>query len=194
MELQALSHYCKKKQLYFYMDGARIGSALTSGQNEATLADYAQLLDAFYIGGTKNGAFMGEALVIIKPELKVDFRYLIKQKGALLAKNRLLAIQFIKLFEDDLFFKLAQHANLMARHLTTTLENLGVEFFTTSPSNQIFPILSNAIIDELSKDFIITHWQSLGDKSVIRIVTSWSTKESDIEFLTQRLIQLIEQK
>ncbi|MFL6559439.1 MAG: threonine aldolase family protein, partial [Bacillus sp. (in: firmicutes)] len=113
-ELEQLSDFCKKNHLILYMDGARLGSALCSEENDLQLSDLPGLVDSFYIGGTKNGALIGEALVICRDSLKEDFRYHMKQKGALLAKGRLLGIQFLELFRDNLFFDLATHANKMA--------------------------------------------------------------------------------
>ena len=113
-ELELLSAFCRENHLILYMDGARLGSALCSSENDLKLTDFPRLVDAFYIGGTKNGALIGEALVICKESLKEEFRYSLKQKGALLAKGRLLGIQFLELFRDNLFFELATHANQMA--------------------------------------------------------------------------------
>jgi threonine aldolase len=151
-ELQNLYDFCQRNQLILYMDGARLGSALCSEENDLQLSDLPNLVDAFYIGGTKNGALIGEALVICRDSLKEDFRYHIKQKGALLAKGRLLGIQFLELFRDNLFFELASHANKMASRIREELVRLNIGFLTHSPSNQIFPILPNAVISKLQNN------------------------------------------
>ncbi|ADK15675.1 low specificity L-threonine aldolase [Clostridium ljungdahlii] len=178
-ELEKLSKFCKENKLLLYIDGARLGSALCSEENDVELSDLARLADAFYIGGTKNGALMGEAMVICNNSLKEDFRFYIKQKGALLAKGRLLGIQFLELFKDDLYFDLAKHANVMADLLRKEISKAGYSFLTHSPSNQIFPILPNKLIEKLGNKYSFTIWQK-SDKynSVIRLVTSWATKES----------------
>lgn len=181
-ELEQLSEFCQKKQLLFYMDGARLGSALCAKDNDLTLSDLPRLLDAFYIGGTKNGALMGEALVIKKDSLKVDFRYHIKQKGAMLAKGRVLGIQFYELFKDDLFFELAEHANELAEKLTTALAEKGYRLLTQSSTNQVFPIISNKKIGELQKNYQFNIWEKIDkEHSAIRLVTSWATKEEEVE-------------
>lgn len=187
-ELVRLSEICRNNGLLLFMDGARLGSALTSKENDLTLSDLATLTDAFYIGGTKNGALFGEALVICKEELKEDFRYHIKQKGGLLAKGRLLGIQFEELFRDNLYFELADHANQMAAALTESFTELGYSFLTRSPSNQIFPILPNKLIRKLEEDYSFYLWRKTDeDRSAIRLVTSWATEESDINTFVKKL-------
>lgn len=180
-ELEQLSDFCKKKNLILYMDGARLGSALCSEENDLQLSDLPALVDAFYIGGTKNGALIGEALVICHDALKEDFRYHLKQKGALLAKGRLLGIQFLELFRDNLFFELATHANKMAAILRDEISKANIPFLTHSPSNQIFPILPNALITELERKYSFHIWEKVdSDHSAIRLVTSWATKEDQV--------------
>ncbi|MEH7308983.1 threonine aldolase family protein [Neobacillus drentensis] len=180
-ELEELSEFCKKNHLILYMDGARLGSALCSVENDLQLSDLPGLVDAFYIGGTKNGALLGEALVICRDSLKEDFRYHLKQKGALLAKGRLLGIQFQELFRDNLFFELASHANQMAAILREEISKANIQFLTHSPSNQIFPILPNALIRELEKNYSFHIWEKVdADHSAIRLVTSWATKEDEV--------------
>lgn len=184
-ELQNLSNFCKDKNLLLYLDGARLGSALTSEENDLSLSDLGALVDAFYIGGTKNGALLGEALVICKDELEEDFRYLIKQKGALMAKGRILGIQFLELFKDNLYFDLASHANKMAKMIKNELVSLGFGFLTDSPSNQLFPILPNDVIDKLQEKYLFYIWNRESENtSSVRLVTSWATKEDVIhEFI-----------
>src|SRR5699024_10929381 len=138
-ELSELSDYCKGQNLLLFMDGARIGQALMASNNDLILADIANLTDVFYIGGTKNGAFLGDAIVFNSPGLAPEFDYVLKQKGALLAKGRLLGIQFLELFKSDLYFDLANHANKMAMKITDAAKDEGYSFLTHSTTNQIFP-------------------------------------------------------
>lgn len=187
-ELEALSHYCKKEGLLLFLDGARLGSALMSKENDVTLNDVARLTDAFYIGGTKNGALMGEALVIVKESLKEDFRYLIKQKGGLLAKGRLLSLGFIELFTDNLFFELADHANLMAEKLTKGIETAGFNFLSPSSTNQVFPIFPNKVIECLREKYDFSIWEKIDEHhTAVRLVTSWATQEVYVEAFNQDL-------
>jgi threonine aldolase len=191
-EVIRLSEICRENGLFLFMDGARLGSALTSAGNDLCLSDLAEYTDAFYIGGTKNGAFMGEALVICRESLKADFRYHIKQKGGLLAKGRLLGIQFEELFRDDLYFELAAHANQMAGMLTSTFAELGFPFLTDSPSNQIFPILPDELICKLEEDYSFYRWKRMDeDHTAIRLVTSWATEEAAILRFIGQLKQYI---
>ncbi len=185
-ELEKISKTCREKNLYLYLDGARLGSALTTHISDLTLSDVAKLTDIFYIGGTKNGALLGEAIVINNPSLQENFRYHLKQHGALLAKGRVLGIQFLELFKDDLFFELAKHANVMANRLTTEIKKLELNFLTDSPTNQIFPIFPNKLISELEKLYGFYVWSKIDkDNSAIRLVTSWATPEEKVEeFLT----------
>ncbi|AWI04734.1 threonine aldolase family protein [Clostridium drakei] len=184
-ELELLSEFCRENKLILYVDGARLGSALCSEENDLELSDLGRLVDAFYIGGTKNGALMGEALVICNDFLKEDFRFHIKQKGALFAKGRLLGIQFLELFKDDLYFDLARHANAMAKLLKEEIIAAGYKFLIDSPSNQIFPILPNKLIEKLQDKYSFAIWEKFDqDSSVIRLVTSWATKEEKVlEFI-----------
>lgn len=184
-ELQHLSEFCNCNKLYLYVDGARLGSALCSEENDIQLSDLGELIDAFYIGGTKNGALMGEALVICNDSLKEDFRFHIKQKGAMLAKGRLLGVQFLELFRDDLFFDLAKHANGMAKLLKDGIEEAGYSFLTNSPSNQIFPVFPNKLIERLQERYSFYIWQKINeDNSAVRLVTSWATEEKKVlEFI-----------
>lgn len=187
-ELEELSCFCREHQLFLYLDGARLGSALCSSENDLTLNDISRLVDAFYIGGTKNGALLGEALVICRPSLKGDFRFIMKQKGALLAKGRLLGIQFLGLFKDDLYFQLAHHANKMAGILREEIGNLGFDFLGHSPSNQIFPILPNKLIAHLHEKYSFYVWKRISsEQSAIRLVTSWATKEQAVTAFLQDL-------
>lgn len=181
-ELETLSMFCRSKGLLLYLDGARIGSALCSKDNDMTLAQLSQCVDVFYIGGTKNGAMLGEAVVLCNDSLKADFRFQLKQNGALLAKSRIFGLQFLELFKDDLFFRLADHANAMALKLSQHIEKMGFQFLTQSSTNQIFPIFSQEIIGRLSKKYGFYVWENLDTRlSAIRLVTSWATKEEAID-------------
>ncbi len=177
-ELEALSTFCRKNKLYLYLDGARLGSALCSEKNDLSIAELATLVDVFYIGGTKNGALLGEAIVILNDQLREHFRFYLKQKWALLAKGRILGIQFLELFKDDLFFELATHTNNMASKLVQWIKKHNHTFLTDPVSNQIFPILPNTLIAKLSKKYGFYVWNKIDDKhSAIRLVTSRATKE-----------------
>ncbi|NLF51621.1 MAG: aminotransferase class V-fold PLP-dependent enzyme [Leptolinea sp.] len=184
-ELREISALCKKLGLILFMDGARLGAALSSARADLDLKETCSLVDALYIGGTKNGALIGEAIVINNPALKPDFRYCIKQRGALLAKGRLLGIQFDVLFNDNLFYDLARHANLMAERLTRGMFAQGYNFLTDSPTNQIFPILPNDVIAKLREDYLFYDWAKMDTThTAVRLVTSWATPIETIdEFL-----------
>lgn len=180
-ELEALHHFCRLHGLMLYLDGARLGSALTSAPNDLTLKDLAALTDAFYIGGTKNGALLGEALVIQKDSLKEDFRFMMKNRGAMLAKGFLAGIQFEELFRDGLFFDLAAHANEMAAILRDGIRKAGYSFVSDSHTNLLFPILPDELVDKLGKDFTFERSQKPdGRHTVIRLVTSWATPEKAV--------------
>lgn len=184
-ELAALSAYCKANNLYLFMDGARLGHALTAANNDLTLADLSNLTDAFYIGGTKNGALLGEAIVFNSPKLAPDFDYALKQRGALLAKGRLLGIQFLELFKDDLYFNLAAHANQMAMKIAKAVDDKGYATLTQSSTNQIFPILPNKVIEQLNKLYEFYVWKPIdAEHSAVRLITSWATDERKVnEFI-----------
>lgn len=183
-ELEQVNLFCRANQLILYMDGARLGSALCAYGNDLDFYTLSELVDSFYIGGTKNGALLGEALVICRDNLKEDFRFQIKQKGALLAKGRLLGIQFVELFKDGLFFDLANHANRMSNLLKEAISEMGFDFLTSSPTNQIFPILPNWLIADLEKKYGFYVWWNIDpETSAIRLVTSWATREEAIQAL-----------
>jgi threonine aldolase len=181
-ELIDIHKVCKENDLILFLDGARLGSALTSDTNDVDIKDLAELCDAFYIGGTKNGALLGEALVIVNDNLKKDFRYFIKQRGAMMAKGFIMGIQFEALFMDDLYFELARHANKMAKKLADIIKNNGYSFLVEPCSNQLFPILPNDILKEMEKEFkFIINGKVDDQHTSIRLVTSWATKEESIK-------------
>ena len=187
-ELAALSDACKANDLLLLLDGARLGAALSSAIGDCSLEDIAELTDIFWIGGTKAGALFGEAIVIPNPALAKDFLFHVKQRGALLAKGRLLGIQFRELFANDLFFTLATHANSLARKLSQAFANAGYALDAPTESNQVFPILPNQTIQTLQKDFDFYIWRKVDDdSSVIRMVTSWATDESQVDAFIQML-------
>jgi len=185
-ELTAIRKLCQETGLLLFLDGARLASALTCRGNNLELTDYANLTDVFSIGGTKNGALLGEALVICKEELKADFRYLIKQRGAMMAKGFVVGIQFEALFQDNLYYELGSHANAMAEKMASALRENGYEFYAPPCSNQLFPILSKYVLDKMGDRFIYSVQAKLGeDQCAIRLVTSWATPEKNVEEFLQ---------
>ena len=183
-ELADLHAACDELGLLLYLDGARLGVALTAPGSDAALSDIAGLCDAFYIGGTKNGLMFGEALVITNESLKCDFRYCQKQRGGLLAKGFLLGIQFGALFEGGLYFEIAAHANRMAARLREGLEKLGFTFFVDSRTNQLFPIFHTQAVEKLAESFMFEIWEKIdGIYTAIRFVTSWNTTEDEVDAL-----------
>ncbi len=181
-ELEALYNFCKENGLYLFMDGARLASALTSEYNDIELSDYPKLTDVFYIGGTKCGALFGETAVFVNKNLFEGFQYAIKQRGALLAKGRMLGLQFGELFRDNLYYEIGQHSNDMAMMLKKCFEDNGFKFMAESYSNQQFPILPNKITAELDKKYKYTFTEKYDEESsVIRFVTSWGTKKENVE-------------
>ena len=190
--LSALSEFCKAHQLYLYLDGARLGSALTSDENDLTMKDIADLTDAFYIGGTKNGVLLGEALVICNPSLKENFRYMQKQRGGMLAKGMVLGVQFEELFQNHLYYEMAKHANEMASLLREKIAGEGFGFLSPSPTNQIFPILPNSLIEKLSRKYDFEFWEKINSSSsAIRLVTSWATPKTEVEFFIKDFHSLV---
>ncbi|KFF74520.1 amino acid lyase [Chryseobacterium sp. P1-3] len=190
-ELKELSDFCKERHLFLFMDGARLGHGLTSEASDLTLENIAELTDVFYLGGTKNGALIGEAIVLNNPDLQEDFAFNIKQKGALLAKGRLLGIQFLELMKNDLYFDLARHANQQAMKIKKALQQRGVSFLSDTFTNQIFPIVSQHLIEVLSEGFEFYVWKKIDDQfSAIRLITSWNTPDEAVD----RFIEIIEKE
>ncbi|RAJ08847.1 L-threonine aldolase [Chitinophaga skermanii] len=181
-EVAELSAYCKANNLLLFMDGARMAMGLMAEGNDLQLADIAALTDVFYLGGTKVGALLGEAIIISNDSLKKDFKYHMKQRGALMAKGRLLGVQFAALLKDDLMFDLAKHANGLAQRMAKVFRELGYGFLTPSVTNQIFPILPNALITELSKEFGFFSWKKIDEShTAVRLITSWATPAEQVD-------------
>ncbi len=210
-ELEDLSDICRKNHLYLFIDGARLGYGLAAADNDVTLHDLAVLSDVFYIGGTKQGALFGEAVVITHPDLQQDFRYFIKQKGGMLAKGRLLGLQFQTLFEaaeskadsahpcqntsscpdhfrDTLYMQLALHADKLADKLRDAIHQADYPFLVESRTNQIFPILPDTLLERLREKYSFSYERRIDSKhSAIRFCTSWATKEEAVDKLIKDL-------
>ena len=190
-ELEALRETCQELGLYLFLDGARLGYGLMAQGTDVTMEDIARCCDVFYIGGTKVGALFGEAVVISNPALKEDFRYLIKQHGAMLAKGRLLGVQFDALMEDNLYFKIATHADAMADKIRAVLEELKIPQLVPGITNQIFPILPDTVLEELAKTICFTDMERVDETHrCIRFCTSWATKEENVQALIGELRRL----
>lgn len=180
-ELEALHDVCQTCGLYLYLDGARMGYGLMAPGTDVTLADIARCCDVFYIGGTKVGALFGEAVVITNPALKTDFRYCIKQHGGMLAKGRLLGVQFLELFQDGLYYEISKHAIDMAMILKEELTKKGYTFFIDSVTNQQFVIVEDKKLEEIRKKYGVTYQERYDEnRSVIRLCTSWATTEENV--------------
>ena len=187
-ELQLISEVCQSYDIPLMIDGARMGYGLMSEECDITLPELAQLADVFYLGGTKQGALFGEAVVIMNDKLKKNFRYNIKQGGGMLAKGRLLGIQFETLFTDNLYFEIARHANHEAMRIKHALQEGGYPFLIESPTNQQFPILPNELIEELSHQFLFSTWEQVDEThTCVRICTSWATKSENVDKLISML-------
>lgn len=187
-ELQQIREVCNQYGLYLFLDGARIGSALASPANDLKLRDLAWLTDVFTIGGTKNGAMAGEAVVISNERLQKDFRFYMKHKGAMNAKGFLLGMQFETLFRDRLFFSLAEHANQMAMEIKDACAAAGYPFLTRPVTNQIFPVIPNEVVAHLQKKFLFEVWEPADEThQIVRFVTSWATREEQVRQLTEEI-------
>lgn len=183
-QLREISAACREYGLPLFIDGARMGYGLASEGCDVTLQDIAELADVFYLGGTKQGALFGEAVVILNETLKKDFRYYIKQNGGMLAKGRLLGIQFLTLFEDGLYFEVSQHAVNQALRIRDAFKAKGFEMLVQSPSNQQFPILDNETLGCLSEKFLFSVWQKVDDEhTAVRFCTSWATRPEAVDTL-----------
>ena len=187
-EMEAIHAVCQRYSIPLYLDGARLGYALASEENTLTLRDIARLCEVFYIGGTKTGLLFGEAVVITRPELLPHFFTLVKQHGALLAKGRLLGVQFETLFTEELYLRIARQAISTARRLKEALLAKGYRLHIDSPTNQQFFVLLNREIDRLSQYATFELWGPRGkEESVVRFVTSWATTDEQIDALIARL-------
>lgn len=183
-ELKSISGICRKYQIPLYMDGARLGYGLMSRHTDVTLPKVAEYCDVFYIGGTKVGALCGEAVVFTKKNMPAHFLTIVKQHGALMAKGRVLGVQFDTLFTDDLYFEISKHAIEMAEYMKEGFRKKGQKFFIDSPTNQQFLILENNQMQELQKKVSFSFWEKLDDShTVVRFAASWATQKEDVDRL-----------
>ena len=187
-DLMKISEVCKDYKIPLFVDGARLGYGLMSKNTDVTLELLCELCDVFYIGGTKIGALSGEAIVFTHNNAPKNFVTFIKQHGALLAKGRLLGVQFDTLFTDDLYFRISRHAIEMSEILKSELQEKGYRFYFESPTNQQFIIVENSKMEELSKRVVFSFWEKYDENhTVIRFATSWATKREDVEKLMDLL-------
>ncbi|MDY5219746.1 MAG: beta-eliminating lyase-related protein [Eubacteriales bacterium] len=192
-ELTEMRAVCDKWKLWLYVDGARLGYAMASEACDVDLPFLARTADAFYIGGTKQGALFGEALVIVNDALKPDFRYVLKQKGGMLAKGWLLGIQFSELFRDGLYFELSDHAQALAMRLKVALTEWNVPFLVDSPTNQQFPVLPDGVLDALAEKYSFSEQQRVdATHRAVRFCTSWATQQAQLDALISDLRALLE--
>jgi threonine aldolase len=180
-ELAELSNFCRQHDLLLYLDGARLGAALAAQGSDLRLADVARYTDAFTIGGAKNGALIGEAIVLKNPLFQTDFIFHIKQRGGLLAKGRLLGLQFKALFTDNLFYQNAHHANLMAGYLKEGIKERGYRFFIETHANMLFAIFPTNVADYLLQNYQCAVWHKTDTETCLRLVTSWATEIDAVE-------------
>lgn len=191
-ELEALASVCRAHNLFLFIDGARLGYALASENYDVTMADIARLADVFYIGGTKVGAMFGEALVITNSIIAEDFRYMLKQHGAMLAKGWLLGLQFEALFEDGLYTKISHHADVLADSLRKTLQELNCPLVCKNKTNQVFVTLPNTVLAKLADDFTFAVWETVdNEQTTVRFCTSWATQVEAVTLLCARLKELM---
>ena len=189
-ELEELYKVCREYEVPLFIDGARLGYGLCSPECDLTLADLAQLCDVFYIGGTKVGALFGEAVVITNPSLQKDFRYSIKQHGGMLAKGRLLGIQFETLFTDKLYYKISENAIRQALRIKKAIQEKGYPLLIDSNTNQQFPIFPDEVLERLNKDFQFSFWEKVDSQhTAVRICTSWATLTENVDQLIQTINQ-----
>lgn len=189
-ELSALYETCRKYGLYLFVDGARLAYGLMAEGGDIDLPFLAANCDVFYIGGTKAGALFGEAVVILNDELKTDFRYSIKQRGGMLAKGRLLGIQFLELLKDGLYFELGAHGDRMADRIREACGKRGYPFLVPNTTNQVFPVVPDALLEKW-KDKIGYTYQCRVDEShsAIRLCTSWVTSEENVNVLVEAILK-----
>ena len=187
-ELTALSDVCREYDIPLFMDGARLAYGLMSWDTDVTLADIAKLTDVFYIGGTKVGALCGEAVVFTKGNTPAHFVNRIKKRGALVAKGRLLGVQFDALFTDNLYFEIGGQVIAMAKKLKEILTKKGCKFYLDSPTNQQFVVLDKATIEKVKEEIVFSLWQWLDDDhAVVRFATAWTTTDADLQKLESLL-------
>lgn len=187
-ELETIAEVCRGYDIPLYLDGARLAYGLAAGGCGMTMADIAAICDVFYIGGTKVGALMGEALVFTKNNTPKHFVTQIKQHGALLAKGRLLGLQFDALFTDDLYMSMGGHAVDMATIIKADLAAKGYQFYINSPTNQIFIVMENSMVQKLGQQVAYGFWEKYDDRhTVVRIATSWATEIASVEELLKIL-------
>lgn len=188
-ELESIRAVCNAWNLLLHMDGARIGVALSAQANDFTLRDIVDLVDIFWMSGTKMGALFGEA-VVVRNHISEGFAFHIKQHGALMAKGRVMGAQFAELFRGDLYFQMSAHANSMAKRVSDHFEQLGYPLFAATYTNQVFAILPQHVVDRLQERFSFYIWEQLDDRAVIRIVTSWATSPSAVDDFNASLKKL----
>ncbi|EQL01766.1 hypothetical protein G6O67_004267 [Ophiocordyceps sinensis] len=188
-ELSAIKRLCEEKDLLLFMDGARIGAALTSPVNDLLLRDIARLTDLFWIGGTKNGALLGEAVVVKNTKLADDFEFYVKRHGALLAKSRIMGVEFAELFRGNLYFDLARRANAAAEKLSRSVVGAGYALRADTETNQVFAVLPLGLVKKLQQDFAFYVWEKCGaDWAVVRLLTTWATDVGQLEKFKQTVL------
>lgn len=189
-ELQEISDVCRKYDLYLMIDGARMGYGLGADANDLKLSDLAALADVFYIGGTKCGTMMGEAVVITNETLKDHFRSYMKQNGGMLAKGWTLGLQFYTLFEEGLYFEITAQADKYAMQIRDAFEKKGIDSYIDSPTNQQFVILTDEQKNQLEQKHIFEYQFPVGEKHCVRFCTSWSTRQEDVDTLKEDIMAL----
>ena len=190
-ELKGLYETCKQHDMFLFLDGARLGYGLAASDNDLNLELIAKYTDVFYIGGTKVGALFGEAVVISNEYLKKDFRYFIKQKGGMLAKGRLLGIQFDTLFTEDLYFAISEKAIAQAERIRECIDKQGFPYLVANRTNQIFPIIPDKLLEKLGKEFGYSYERRVdATHSAVRFCTSWATKDENVDALIKALEKL----
>lgn len=187
-ELGEISKVCREQDLYLFLDGARLGYGLMAPDNDLDFPAIAECCDAFYIGGTKVGALFGEAVVIRNEVLKKDFRYFIKQRGGMLAKGRLLGVQFAELFTNNLYEEISKHAIVQAERLRTAFDKKGYPYLVENRTNQLFPIMPDCVLEKLKGEFGFSYQERVDEThSAVRFCTSWATKAENVDKLIAAL-------
>ena len=185
-ELKAIKEVCGQNNLILFLDGARIGTALASLTNDMTLHDILDLTDIFWIGGTKNGALLGEAVVVKDPKLGSEFEFFVKQHGSLLAKGRTIGVQFTALFQENLYFDLASAANQAAMTLSRAIVEAGFSLYAATETNQVFALFPLPLVELLKQDFLFYVWENLENNyAVVRLLTTWATDPTQVQKFDQ---------